>query len=195
MTMEIRSQALPPTGDLAARRVLWRRELLATRAGMPDAVRSQADAAIAAALKAQLSRFEGVLGFYWPIQHEFDARPVVSAWLATAPRRRAVLPVVIKRASPLKFRQWDPMTPMQAAGFGTSVPATGEWLIPDALLVPLVGFDRERYRLGYGGGYYDRTMAALPQRPDTTGIGYKVCALDSIEPQTYDLQLDRLIVA
>lgn len=194
MATEIPSQSLPPKDDLAARRVLWRRELLAKRAGMPDAVRRQADAAIAAALDALLSRFEGMLGFYWPIQHEFDARPVVAAWLAASPRRRAVLPVVIKRATPLKFRHWDPTTPMQPAGFGTSVPASGEWLIPDALLVPLVGFDQQRYRLGYGGGYYDRTMAALPQRPDTTGIGYRVCALDSIEPQSYDLQLDRLIV-
>lgn len=193
--MDVHPQSLPANDDLAARRVLWRRELLAKRAGMPAAVRAEADAAIAAALDAQLSRFEGVLGFYWPIQHEFDARTTVSAWLAASPGRRAVLPVVIKRATPLKFRQWDPGTPMQPAGFGTSVPASGEWLTPDALLVPLVGFDRQRYRLGYGGGYYDRTLAALPRRPDTTGIGYRLCALDSIEPQSYDLQLDRIIVA
>ena len=86
---------------------------------------------------------------------------------------------------------------MMPAGFGTSVPADGAWLVPDALLIPLVGFDGASYRLGYGGGYYDRTIASLAsmtRRPDCTGIGYAICALPSIDPQSYDLKLDRLIV-
>ncbi len=185
---------LAELGDLATRRVQWRRDLLARRAGMPAGARAEADRAIGVALAAHLARFEGVLGFYWPIQHEFDARPAVTAWLAACGSHRAVLPVVIKRAAPLKFRQWTPATAMQSAGFGTSVPATGNWMDPDALLVPLVGFDDQHYRLGYGGGYYDRTLVALPRRPDTTGIGFKICRIDSIEPQSHDLKLDRLIL-
>jgi 5-formyltetrahydrofolate cyclo-ligase len=84
---------------------------------------------------------------------------------------------------------------MIPAGFGTSVPAPDEQLVPGALLIPLVGFDLAGYRLGYGGGYYDRTVAALPMRPHTIGIGYSICRLESIEPQSYDLKLDRLVVA
>ncbi len=179
---------------MAARRIQWRRDMLARRAGMPISARAEADRAIDVALTAHLAHFEGVLGFYWPIQHEFDARPAVTTWLAASNNRRAVLPVVIKRAAPLKFRQWTPATAMQGAGFGTSVPATGDWLDPDALLVPLVGFDDQHYRLGYGGGYYDRTLAALPRRPGTIGIGFKICRLLSIEPQSHDLKLDRLIL-
>ena len=184
----------PGLVDLATRRVQWRRDMLARRAGMPIGARAEADRAIGVALTAYLAHFEGVLGFYWPIQHEFDARPAVTTWLAASNGRRAVLPVVIKRSAPLKFRQWTPATAMQSAGFGTAVPASGDWLNPDALLVPLVGFDDQHYRLGYGGGYYDRTLAALPRRPDTTGIGFKICRLLSIEPQSYDLKLDRLIL-
>ena len=180
--------------DLATCRVLWRRDLLAKRAGMHASARAESDHAISIALTEHLAHVEGVLGFYWPIQHEFDARPAVTTWLAASPSRRAVLPVVVKRAAPLKFRQWTPGTAMQSAGFGTSVPATGDWIDPDALLVPLVGFDDQRYRLGYGGGYYDRTLAALPRRPATVGIGFKICRLESIEPQSYDLKLDRLVL-
>lgn len=184
----------PQSVGLATRRIQWRRDMLALRAGMPISARAEADRTIGVALTAHLAHFEGVLGFYWPIQHEFDARPAVTTWLAASNNRRAVLPVVIKRAAPLKFRQWTSATAMQSAGFGTSVPATGDWLDPDALLVPLVGFDDQHYRLGYGGGYYDRTLAALPRRPDTIGIGFKICRLLSIEPQSHDLKLDRLIL-
>ena len=180
--------------DLATRRIQWRRELLNLRATMPAAARAEAELTIRAVLTAHLAEFEGVLGFYWPIQHEYDARPAVTEWLAASSRRRAVLPVVVKRAAPLKFREWTPATTMQSAGFGTSVPASGNWTDPDALLVPLVGFDDQHYRLGYGGGYYDRTLAALPRRPHTAGIGFKVGRLESIEPQSYDLKLDRLII-
>lgn len=180
--------------DLATRRTQWRRELLTLRATMPASARAEAELTIRAVLTAHLAEFEGVLGFYWPIQHEYDARPAVTEWLAASSLRRAVLPVVVKRAAPLKFREWTPATTMQGAGFGTSVPASGNWTDPDALLVPLVGFDDQHYRLGYGGGYYDRTLAALPRRPHTAGIGFKIGRLASIEPQSYDLKLDRLII-
>jgi 5,10-methenyltetrahydrofolate synthetase len=102
--------------------------------------------------------------------------------------------VVVKRHAPLRFRAWTPGTPMQPAGFGTSVPAEGDWLEPTHLLVPLVGFDAAGYRLGYGGGYYDRTIASLDRRPGTIGIGFDACRLDSIHPQHYDLKLDHLII-
>lgn len=184
--------AVPP--ELAERRRAWRRDLLARRAAMPAADREAADRGLAERLSARLATVEGVLGFYWPIQSEFDARPVVTAWLAGAPGRRAVLPVVVKRSSPLQFRAWTPDTAMRVAGFGTSVPDSGEWLVPDALVVPVVGFDAAGYRLGYGGGYYDRTLAALPRRPRTFGVGYEFARLASIEPQSFDLQLDEILV-
>ena len=136
------------------------------RKAVPDDVRAAAEAALNAQLRACLKDVAGgVLAFYWPIQAEFDARPAVTDWLAGGDqpngKRRAVLPVVIGKHQPLRFRAWQPATVMQAAGFGTSVQSTGEWLVPTVLLIPLVGFDDAGYRLGYGGGYYDRTLAAL----------------------------------
>ena len=181
--------------ELASRRAQWRRDLLAIRKDQTADARAGADRQLDLKLAQALETVDGVLGFYWPIQGEYDARPVISRWLAAQASRRAALPVVIRRATPLIFRNWTADTPMVPAGFGTSVPLPDEQVIPRTLLIPLVGFDLAGYRLGYGGGYYDRTVAALPIRPHTIGIGYSICRLDSIEPQSYDLKLDRLVVA
>ena len=180
---------------LAATRKNWRLELLARRAAQPAAERARADHDIGARLDQLLEDVEGVLGFYWPIQSEYDARPAVTKWLSGSTSRLAALPVVLRRAAPLVFRRWTVKTAMVPAGFGTSVPEPDERLAPQTLLVPLVGFDRAGYRLGYGGGYYDRTLAALSPRPVTIGIGYAACRLESIMPQNYDLKLDQLVVA
>ena len=180
----------PPEG-LVALRHGWRRDLLARRACLPPADRAAADTAINRALAARLVDIEGVLGFYWPIQSEFDARPAVTTWLAGDPARRAVLPVVVKREAPLRFRAWAPGTPMQPAGFGTSVPAEGDWLEPTHLLVPLVGFDAAGYRLGYGGGYYDRTLADLPWAA-ALGVGFASQRLALVPSGPTDIPLPRI---
>ena len=193
--MTIMTNPAPQSAALASQRNQWRREMLSRRKDQPGEVRVNADRQLAAQLAQVLETVEGVLGFYWPIQAEYDPRQVITQWLAGAAGRQAALPVVIRRATPLIFRNWTAATPMIPAGFGTSVPAPDEQLVPRTLVIPLVGFDREGYRLGYGGGYYDRTVAALPMRPYAIGIGYSICRLETIEPQSYDLKLDRLVVA
>ena len=198
---------LPMTpDDLLAQRVQWRKERIAARIAMSPAERAAADALLNAKLRVALAGTnEGVLAFYWPIPGEFDARLAVTGWLDSldAPNgaRRAVLPVVLARHQPLRFRAWTPATVMRPAGFGTpfgtQAPSAGEWLVPTVLVVPLVGFDDAAYRLGYGGGYYDRTLATLTPTPRTIGIGigYAAGRLASIHPQSHDLKLDLLIVA
>ena len=179
---------------LAATRQEWRKQLLKRRREMPPDERARADAALDAQLRAALDQINtGTLGFYWPIQAEFDARPAVTAWLSQGVDRRAALPVVIARHQPVRFREWTAATLMQSAGFGTSVPSTGEWLAPTVLLIPLVGFDEAGYRLGYGGGYYDRTLAASTPKPRSIGIGYAAGRLATIHPQSYDLRLDAIL--
>ena len=182
-----------PEADLAARRAGWRREMLARREHMAPAARNAADSALNAQLHTLLADVSGILAFTWPIKNEFDARPLITEWLAADPARIAVLPVVIKRHTPLKFRAWTPNTRMRGAGFGTSVPDEGEWLTPTALLIPLVGYDAAGYRLGYGGGYYDRTLATLSPPPYKIGVAYADCGLPSIEPQPHDIRMDVLI--
>ena len=183
---------------LTQQRQEWRKERIATRKSMPADARAAADAALDTQLRDCLNGLaSGVLAFYWPIQAEFDVRPAVTDWLAGSDQsgceRQAVLPVVMAKDQPLRFRAWEPDTVMQPAGFGTSVPSTGEWLTPTVLLMPLVGFDGAGYRLGYGGGYYDRTLAVLQPVPRTIGIGYAAGRLATIHPQAYDLKLDALI--
>ena len=186
---------------LAAQRQEWRKARIQARKSMSADARAAADTAIAARLRAMLDTIsDGIIGFYWPIQGEFNAQPAVADWLAQGsdpgngrPGRRAALPVVVARHQPVKFRAWTPATVLQPAGFGTFVPSSGEWLVPTVLVIPLVGFDDARYRLGYGGGYYDRTLAAASPKPRTIGIGYAAGHLATIHPQSYDLQLDSLI--
>ncbi|GAB7548097.1 5-formyltetrahydrofolate cyclo-ligase [Cupriavidus sp. 8B] len=180
--------------DPGMQRAALRRQLLALRGAL--AQRSAADAGIEAALAALLERLPvHRLGFYWPIQQEFDARGVVSRWLAGAPGRQAALPVVSRPGAPLDFHLWEPATPMVAGHYGIPVPDGTPPLQPDVLLIPCVGFSGDKFRLGYGGGFYDRTLAALAaggSRPVAIGIGHEACRI-ALVPQDHDLPMDWVV--
>jgi 5-formyltetrahydrofolate cyclo-ligase len=176
---------------------LWRKarrpELIARRLAMPAAERAAASARITARLNAGLADAPGrLVGFYWPFKGEYDPRPVVRA-LHQAGVALA-LPVVVAKAQPLIFRPWWPGAPMTQGVWSIPIPADGEPVQPDTLLVPLVGFDSENYRLGYGGGFYDRTIAAMPSRPRTIGIGFACARLATIYPQPYDIPMDEVVI-
>lgn len=129
------------------------------------------------------------IGCVWPLPNEADLRPLCLA-LHTAGRIVA-LPETPVRGHPLTFRVWQPDCAMLPGRFGTQVP-DGPLLVPQVLLVPLVGFDRSGNRLGYGGGYYDRTLAA---HPHITAIGYalSVQEVDHIPTGPYDRPLSCLV--
>jgi 5-formyltetrahydrofolate cyclo-ligase len=93
------------------------------------------------------------------------------------------------------FHAWAPDTPMQPGHHRIPEPASGRVVIPELLLIPCVGFDAEGYRLGYGGGYYDRTLAAWPggKQPVTVGIAYEACRVDALDRETHDIPLDVII--
>jgi 5-formyltetrahydrofolate cyclo-ligase len=93
----------------------------------------------------------------------------------------------------LIFRAWTPETPMVERKFGVWVPESGEQLQPEVLLVPVVAFDAAGYRLGYGGGYFDRTIAAADPRPVALGIGFELARVPTIHPQAWDVPLDAVI--
>ncbi|MCG0995199.1 5-formyltetrahydrofolate cyclo-ligase [Acetobacter indonesiensis] len=130
-----------------------------------------------------------VIACVWPFPHEVDVRPVCHALAAAG--RTVVLPETPPKGQPLLFRQWHPSCIMQPGRFGTEVP-DGPVLTPDAVLVPLVGFDRAGNRLGYGGGYYDRTLATLPH---ALTLGYALAAqeVDHIPTGPYDHPLSRIL--
>ena len=168
-----------------------RTQLLTRRAALAD--RAGADGRIAEALAELLERLAvHCVGFYWPIQQEFDARAVVTRWLGGLPGRRAALPVVSAPATPLDFHLWTPDTPMRAGRYGIPVPDGTEAATPDALIIPCVGFSADKFRLGYGGGFYDRTLAARSPRPVAIGIGFEACRVP-LRAAPHDLPMDWIV--
>jgi len=174
----------------------WRKEtrerLIAERMAVSAAQRRAHATAAAAALRSLLAGTAAeTIGFYWPFKGEFDPRPLVHELHAAG--RRLALPVVVAKATPLIFRPWWPGAPMTEGVWNIPIPAGGEPVQPDLLLVPMVGFDGRQYRLGYGGGFYDRTLAAAPKRPMTIGIAHAACALETLYPQPHDIPMDRVV--
>ena len=125
------------------------------------------------------------------IKNEYDARPLVK-WLR---ERGAVtaLPVVVAPRTPLEFRAWHPGVELARGALDIPYPKDGNSVVPDTMLVPMNGFDTGGYRLGYGAGFFDRTLASLPIRPRTIGVAYEIARLETIRPQPYDIPMDFVV--
>ena len=186
-----------PSGPLTWERIKpWRKEqrsaLLARRIEAPRDSKKAWTAAVERYVREILGRMKPrTIGFYLPFKHEIDARPLVrglheQGWTAG-------LPVVIDKKGPLEFRFWKPGTLMTPGVYDIPVPAERKVVKPDVLLVPLVGFDSANYRLGYGGGYYDRTLASMLPRPTTIGVGFELSRLQTVYPQPHDIPLDVVV--
>ncbi|CAH2784216.1 MAG: 5-formyltetrahydrofolate cyclo-ligase (EC [uncultured Paraburkholderia sp.] len=171
-----------------------RRALLEAR--LQAASEPAAHAALARRVLDALKHYDvDSAGFYWPLAGEFDARAALSIWLAGNAVHLASLPVAKDRGVPLEFHAWTPETPMKIGHHQIAEPTSGKVVIPDLLFVPCVGFDAEGYRLGYGGGYYDRTLAAWPgaKRPVTVGIAYEACRTNALQREAHDIPLDLIV--
>ena len=180
--------ALNEAANLRAWRRAQRERLVAERLVMPAEVHAAACAAVTAAIVARFALPSlGRVGGYWPIRQEYDCLPLLRAAASAA------LPVAIAPKQPLEFRPWTPEARMERGDWDISHPAEGSAVVPDTLLVPLVGFDAGGHRLGYGGGYYDRTLAALTPRPITIGVGFELGRLESVRPQPHDIPMDYIV--
>jgi 5-formyltetrahydrofolate cyclo-ligase len=186
---------MPLEGNWEAIRA-WRRQtrqaFLAARTGLSRETRAHVVARIKARLReaVDLSRFPS-LGLYWPIKGEIDLRDLAREFCERG--GIVALPVVTERAKPVEFWRWQPGTRMTRGLWDIPVPAERDPLMPAAAIVPLVGFDAQRYRLGYGGGYYDRTLATASPRPWCVGIGFSATRLASIHPQPHDIPMDLIV--
>jgi 5,10-methenyltetrahydrofolate synthetase len=134
---------------------------------------------------------EAVLAFCWPYRAEFDARFAARRWREAG--AITALPEVVGKGMPLQFRMWAPGVPMRAGVYDIPVPDGTEIVVPDMAVVPMNGFDAAGYRLGYGGGFFDRTLAALEPRPVAIGVSYEVLRLTTIFPQPHDVPMDFVV--
>jgi 5-formyltetrahydrofolate cyclo-ligase len=165
-------------------RKAMRAELTSVRMGFSAEERRAHAEAVGALLPGLLGT--GTVGFYWPFKGEFDPRPLVTELSGV----RLALPVVVGKNEPLVFRAWAPGDPLVNGVWDIPVPASGPEVWPDVLLVPALGWDRSCYRLGYGGGFYDRTLAAVERRPRTIGVSHAALELRTVFPQAHDVPLD-----
>jgi 5-formyltetrahydrofolate cyclo-ligase len=174
----------------------WRRikraELRAQRLAVPRAKRLSASAACTHEILLSITDLNpACIGFYWPFKGEVVIRAVVDTLLARG--TQAALPVVVEKNQPLEFWAWEPTTELRPGIWKIPVPATRRLRNPDILLVPLLGYDEAGYRLGYGGGYYDRTLAQMTPRPRAIGVGYALSRLQTIHPQNHDIPMDAIV--
>jgi 5-formyltetrahydrofolate cyclo-ligase len=174
----------------ASSKAALREALLAARQQLPaDEFRDDRLTGYIVALLVE--RAPRCVAAYWPIAGEFDVRPALERWLSKQTTGDAALPVVVARDAPMVFHRWRPGEPVKDGRFRIPVPAVEHPIEPDLLLIPCVGIDRARFRLGYGGGFYDRTLAALGEsRPLTVGIAFDVGRLDALPREAHDIALD-----
>ncbi len=176
--------------DQQAGRKLQRTRLLGMRAALDD--RDQLEAALQRRVADWLHRASvNSLGFYFPIRGEPDLRTVIGTWLTSDTRHVAALPVI--NGQTLRFHAWTSNSPMRAGDFGIPVPAQGRVVQPECLLIPCVGFDEHRFRVGFGGGYYDRTLTELVPFPLVVGVAFEASRIASIDPQPHDVKMDVVI--
>jgi 5-formyltetrahydrofolate cyclo-ligase len=174
----------------------WRREqrasLLAARQGMSTGAHRTASRAIGERLAAALqSPRPAIVGGYWPIRREFNPLPLLQQLIDAG--AQVALPSIVQKNAPLEFRLWKPGARLAVGVYDIPYPADGAAVTPDTLVIPLVGYDRLGYRLGYGGGYYDRTVPTLSPRPRLVGLGFAGAQLATIYPQAYDIRMDCIV--
>jgi len=169
-----------------------RRRLIAARQALPD--RLERAVQLQSVLRVWLvGRQEATIGGYWPIKGEFDPLPALYRWAEADERRRIGLPVVDRENGSLTFQVWYPGCPMELDAHDIPKPKGTEVFAPGLLLLPCVGYGPEGVRLGYGGGFYDRTISSLNPRPKVVGLCYSNGFLPLLRAKPGDLILDALI--
>ena len=172
-----------------------RRKLIKARLSLGD--RLERAVALQNVLRVWLvGRSELSIGAYWPIKGEFDPLPALYRWAEGAPEgvvRRIGLPVADRESGQLRFHIWYPGCPMEHDAFDIPKPKGTEEFAPEMLVVPCLGFGPGGVRLGYGGGFFDRTLAAILPRPVTVGVSYTHGFLPFLRSGAKDVELDAML--
>jgi len=181
---------------LPAERDALRKRLIATRLALPD--RLERAVQLQSALRVWLvGRREASIGAYQPIKGEFDPLPALYRWTEGAPEgaatRRIGLPVADRITGSLRFHVWYPGCPMELDAYDIPKPKDTEEFTPDLLVVPCLGYGPGGVRLGYGGGFFDRTLSSMRPRPVTVGVSYSHGFLPMLRATETDTQLDAML--
>jgi len=188
----------PPAGAMPWPEVaLWRKaeraRLIEARLAISADARAVMAGKIAEGLDAAIGDVAGrTVSLYWPFRGEPDMRPWMSSVIARG--GTIALPIVVEKAHPMIFRAYKPGDRLEKGVWNIPIPAEGPAILPDIVVSPLVGVDPQRYRLGYGGGFFDRTLAAMPAKPLVIGIGYDMQRIPTIHPQTHDIPMDLIVM-
>jgi 5-formyltetrahydrofolate cyclo-ligase len=173
----------------------WRREarqkMLAARAAMTMAVREDLSRRLIGQLRPVLQDRPGPISFYWPIKAEPDLKPLMRALDEAG--IEVCLPVCVKLGEPLTFRRWTKGAKMERGFWDIPVPADPTEIRPRTLIAPIVGYDGAGDRLGYGGGFFDRTLAKLGDTAAAIGIGFSMFRLETIHPQPHDIAMAAIV--
>lgn len=131
------------------------------------------------------------VAFCWPIRNEYDARHLAKTLRAAG--ALTALPVIVAPRTPLVFREWHPGVELAAGPLGIRYPVGSREVNPQAVLLPMNGWDAQGHRLGYGGGYFDRTLASLEVKPLVIGVSYEMARMPTIHPQPWDVPVDCIV--
>lgn len=178
--------------DVARWRKAERERLIGARLELSADYRAAQTLAIATELSPLIPTAAGTMvSVYWPIKAEPDLRP----WMHAIWERgvRIALPVAIALGQPLVFHEWRPNARMAQGLWKIPYPAEGTEVVPTVVLAPVLGFDKDCFRLGYGGGFFDRTLARLSAKPLVIGVGYPSALIPTIFPQPHDIPMDWVV--
>ena len=187
---------LPPSSEHIADSSVFRAALRGEKLAARMSLGADSRLALSARIEAHLLQLltplaPRTLAYCASVRGEFDAQALVSLLIERG--WRAAMPIVEAPDAPMSFRHWTPGVAMNVDRYGIPIPAEGEAVTPDIVLLPLVAFDRQGFRLGYGGGYFDRTLAALVPRPLSIGVGFELARVEDIRPQQHDIRLDAIV--
>ena len=169
-----------------------RQRLITARLASSASDREAWSGQIASGLDVVIGDVKGlIISVYWPFRGEPDLRP----WMRSVTERggACALPIVIEKGRPLVFRVWKKGDPLERGIWNIPVPVTGHMVIPNFAIAPVVGFDSECYRLGYGGGFFDRTLAATVPMPRVFGVGYSFQEIPTIHPLPHDIPMGAVV--
>lgn len=174
----------------------WRKcrrlELMGRRESVSDEDYLRWSGAISNLLKQGFPSLQkGIVGFCWPHRREYDPRPVMDFFEKHG--AMLALPEVVGKQEPLRFRQWWREAPMKIGAYDIPVPDNTDSITIEALIIPMIGFDNRGFRLGYGSGYFDRTLAAMNRRPLVIGVAFEILRLDDLHPQPHDIPMDFIV--